>query len=85
MKREKRPACGLRRKSESGLTGQGVLLLVIGGAIVFFVVWLGWNYTKSTEEEARAYADHVVQRLLFAHDAGYLDANLSARARPGYP
>lgn len=77
---------GVRRRSaEAALTGEGTLVLLITITIVIVGGWLIWQYSTSTEEEARAYADRSIQRLAFAHDANYLATNLSATALPGYP
>jgi hypothetical protein len=54
-------------------------------SIVIVCAWLAWQYSASTENEARSYAAHTLDRLSFAHDAKYLAINLSSVARPGYP
>jgi hypothetical protein len=78
-------AAHLRRNNERALSGEGSLVLIIVAAIIGICGWFVWQYYKSTEEDARAYAEHSLHQLLFVHDAHYFDANLSATARPGYP
>lgn len=73
------------RIGEAALTGESTLLLVIASTIVILCGWLAWQYTSSTEDEARVYAARTLDRLVFAHDAKYLAANLSTVALPGYP
>lgn len=67
------------------MTGEGTLLLVIAIGVMSLVGWLAWRGSEATEDEARAYADRTLQRLLFNHDAKYFAANLSPAARPRYP
>jgi hypothetical protein len=74
-----------RKVAETALTGEGILLLVIATAIVLVFVWLVWRYTKSTQEDARSYAERTMQRLLYEHDAKYFATNLGPKGLPGYP
>ncbi len=78
----RRPAANSR---ERGLTGSGILMLIVGTALVLLCGWLASSDSSAMEEESRAYARHSIERLAFAHDAQYLAANLSPAARPLYP
>lgn len=88
---EFRPMCSDRgsaltlRSREAALASENVLLLVIGAMVVAGIAWFALRDAAGTEEEARAYADRTFHQLLFAHDAAYFDANLSASGRGGYP
>ena len=73
------------RRGEAALTSDGILLLIIGCAVVAGLWWLGLHDAVGTEHEARAYADRTLHRLLFAHDAAYFASNLSALGRENYP
>lgn len=74
-----------RRHREAGLTGENVLLLMIGAAVVAGIGWFALRDAAGTEDEARAYAEQTLRKLCVAHDAAYFDRNLSARGRMFYP
>lgn len=74
-----------RKAGEAALTGENTLLFIIAGTIVLLCCWLAWQYSASTDDEARTYAARALERLAVAHDASYFAANLSPVARPGYP
>lgn len=63
------------------MTGQGVLLLVIAVAAVAGFLVLMYRGEADDEQEARKYAEQSLHELIFAHNAAYYAANLSARAR----
>jgi hypothetical protein len=67
------------------MASEAILPVIIVFALLAIVGWLAVAYLQSTDEEAREYAQYTMQRLLFSHDAKYFAANLSERARPGYP
>lgn len=69
----------------SGLTSGGVVLLLIGTAVVATIVWFVLRDAQGTEKEARAYDERTLRQLCFTHDAAYFAANLSARGHSGYP
>ncbi len=74
-----------RTSSETALTSDGTLLLIIATTIVLACAWVGWHYYESDEDEARAYAGRTIERLAITHDLHYLTTNLSSAAMPGYP
>ncbi len=74
-----------RRSAEAALTGDATLLLIIASTIVLACGWVAWRYYESEEDQARAYAQRTVERLVVAHDLNYFSTNLSSAARPGYP
>ncbi len=73
------------RFREAGLTGEAVLVLIIGFAVVVFFGCIAIDEIVSTEDAARAYAEQSYHRLLFAHDAAYLANNIGLRARAEFP
>ncbi len=73
---------GLLRR-EAALTGEGTLLLIIACFVMIFFGWLAWRGSAATDAEARAYTERTLHQLLVAHDAAYLNANLSPRAKSG--
>ncbi|HEY2801129.1 MAG TPA: hypothetical protein VGI85_11070 [Chthoniobacterales bacterium] len=51
----------------SGVTSDGALVLLIGLAIVGVIAWLALSYSESTGEDAHAFAEQTIRRLVLAH------------------
>lgn len=58
-----------------------MLVLLIGLAIVGVIGWLALSYSESTGEDARAFAEQTIRRLVLAHNGSYLNRHLSANSR----
>src|ERR1700682_3994991 len=64
----------------SGLVVLIILVCVVGGVFAYL-----YSHKKQAQNEGRAFARQVVERLALQHDIGFFAANLSGSARRGYP
>ena len=64
----------------SGLIVLIILVCVVGGGLGYL-----YSHKKQTQNEGRAFAREVVERLVVQHDVAFFAAKLSAPARPEYP
>jgi hypothetical protein len=65
--------------------GQVVVLLAIVLAILAAGLWVLLSSRTARENEARAFAREATDRLLFRHDAHFLNQHLSPRVQALYP
>jgi hypothetical protein len=64
----------------SGLIVLIILVCVVGGVFAYL-----YSHKKQAQNEGRAFARQVVERLALQHDIGFFAANLSGPARRDYP
>lgn len=64
----------------SGLIVLIILVCVVGGGLGYL-----YSHKKQAQNEGRAFARQVVERLALQHDIGFFAANLSGQARADYP
>lgn len=68
------------RGDSGGLVVLIVLVCVVGG-----VFWYLYSHKQQAQNEGRAFARQVVERLALQHDVGFFAANLSGPSRHDYP
>ena len=64
----------------SGLIVLIILVCVVGAGLGYL-----YSHKKQAQNEGRAFARQVVERLALQHDVGFFAANLSGQARAEYP
>ena len=57
-----------------------ILVCVVGGVFGYL-----YSHKKQAQNEGRAFARQVVERLALQHDVGFFAANLSGQARHDFP
>jgi len=67
------------------MSGQGLVILIILVALVGGGFWYLYNNKRTMDQEARAFAREVVQRLATNHDAAFLAERLGPAARTENP
>jgi hypothetical protein len=74
-----------RKVGEAGFSVESIMPIVVGVIVIGVLAYFGWTYLHSTDQEGRDFAEQSVQRLLFRHDADYLEKNLNPKVRPRFP
>jgi hypothetical protein len=64
----------------SGLIVLIILVCVVGAGLGYL-----YSHKKQAQNEGRAFARQVVERLALQHDVGFFAANLNGQARAEYP
>ena len=64
----------------SGLIVLIILVCVVGGGFGYL-----YSHKKQAQNDGRAFARQVVERLALQHDVGFFAANLSGQSRHDYP
>ena len=64
----------------SGLIVLIILVCVVGAGLGYL-----YSHKKQAQNEGRAFARQVVERLALQHDVGFFTANLSGQSRRDYP